>query len=207
MRNPWEEIDLKDYENHMSLNSVLQLQVMNKMMKEQFYSYKINSIMVLGVAGGNGLEHIKSDSFKAVYGVDINQKYLDECKKRYPELKDVFIPICADLSSDKIQLPHSDLLIANLLIEYIGYESIQKVVKLVKPCYISYIIQQNTDESFVSDSPYLYTFDHLKEIHHQIEETDLVNSMQEIGYIRKFVEKRGLPNGKKLLRIDFLTQH
>lgn len=36
MRNPWEEISLTDYENHMKLGSVMQLQVMNEMMKGQF---------------------------------------------------------------------------------------------------------------------------------------------------------------------------
>ena len=32
--NPWNEIKLDDYENHMSLDSVNQLQTMNAMMKE-----------------------------------------------------------------------------------------------------------------------------------------------------------------------------
>ena len=33
MSNPWESISLTDYENHMRLNSVKQLQTMNEMMK------------------------------------------------------------------------------------------------------------------------------------------------------------------------------
>lgn len=36
MANPWEEIRLDDYENHMSLENVYQLQVLNEMMREQF---------------------------------------------------------------------------------------------------------------------------------------------------------------------------
>lgn len=32
-RNPWEEISLSDYENHMRLDSVRQLQTMNRMMR------------------------------------------------------------------------------------------------------------------------------------------------------------------------------
>lgn len=32
MGNPWEKIELSDYENHMSLESVYQLQVLNQMM-------------------------------------------------------------------------------------------------------------------------------------------------------------------------------
>ena len=39
MNNPWEEIKLDDYEKHMSLDSVKQLQTMNKMMKEQLEDY------------------------------------------------------------------------------------------------------------------------------------------------------------------------
>ena len=38
MRNPWETIALSDYENHMSLAGVGQLQVLNQMMKEQLTS-------------------------------------------------------------------------------------------------------------------------------------------------------------------------
>ncbi len=63
MENPWKEISLADYENHMKLDSVMQLQVMNEMMKGQFYTYPVSSIMILGIAGGNGLEHIQKDRF------------------------------------------------------------------------------------------------------------------------------------------------
>ena len=89
MSNPWEEIDLKDYESHMSLADVYQLQGMNEMMKEQFYTYGVRSLMILGVAGGNGLEHIDKASFQAVYGVDINQCYLEECRTRYKALEGI----------------------------------------------------------------------------------------------------------------------
>ena len=33
MNNPWKEINLSDYENHMALDSVQQSQAMNQMMK------------------------------------------------------------------------------------------------------------------------------------------------------------------------------
>lgn len=72
MTNPWEEIDLTAYEKHMSLDNVFQLQALNNMMKDQFYSYPVRSIMILGVAGGNGLEHIDKRQISKVYGVDIN---------------------------------------------------------------------------------------------------------------------------------------
>lgn len=58
MSNPWEEIKLDDYENHMSMDGVFQRQAMNEMMKEQFSAYSVQSVMILGIAGGNGLEYI-----------------------------------------------------------------------------------------------------------------------------------------------------
>ena len=204
MSNPWEEIDLNDYESHMSLDSVYQLQILNEMMKEQFYSYDIKTIMVLGVAGGNGLEHIRRKCFEKVYGVDVNTNFLAECRKRYTKLEDVFEAICVDLLSENLKLPCAELLIANLLIEYIGYECFQRIVKLVKPQYVSCIIQINTGASFVSDSPYIHAFDNLEEVHHQMEEALLINSMEAIGYQTEKSEERALPNGKKFIRLDFV---
>ena len=203
MSNPWEKIKLDDYENHMSLESVYQLQVLNEMMKEQFSAYDIESVMILGVAGGNGLEHIDRNKIKKVYGVDVNQSFLEECIKRYDSLSEIFEPICTDLLMDDLQLPQSDLLVANLLVEYIGYGCFQTVVKLVRPKYVSCIIQINTGNSFVSDSPYLHAFDCLETVHHQMEEEALINCMSEIGYRKVEQSEQKLPNGKKFVRIDF----
>lgn len=203
MTNPWEEINLNAYEKHMSLESVFQLQTLNKIMKEQFYSYPVQSIMVLGVAGGNGLEHIDKRIINKVYGVDINKDYLDMCINRYPELHGVFDTIHTDLTQEKNELPYADLLIANLVIEYIGYECFQKAVKQISPKYVSVVIQINVDIDFVSDSPYIHVFDRLDEVHHQIEETALVNAMEHIGYRKAVQLDETLTNGKKLIRMDF----
>ena len=86
MLNPWEEILLDDYENHMQLDTVMQLQAMNKMMKGQLGTYSVSSVMILGIAGGNGLEHIRKNKYRRVYGIDINSSYLKEAARRYPDL-------------------------------------------------------------------------------------------------------------------------
>jgi len=203
MSNPWEEISLSDYENHMSLESVYQLQILNEMMGEQFASYDAKSIMILGIAGGNGLEHVDKNKFKKVYGVDVNPNYLAECKKRYRDLDDILDMICVDLLDADLRLPHTGFLVANLLVEYIGYESFQRVVETVKPQHVSCIIQINTGSTFVSDSPYIHAFDGLWTVHHQMDETNLVNCMKDISYRAKTISERLLPNGKKLVRIDF----
>ncbi len=43
--NPWEEISLSDYENHMSPDSVKQLQAMNEMMNKQFAAYPVTTFV------------------------------------------------------------------------------------------------------------------------------------------------------------------
>ena len=150
-QNPWERISLNDYENHMSLDSVNQLQTLNSIMKRQFETYPVESVIILGIAGGNGL-----------------------------------------------------FIIANLLIEYTGYSAFRKVVRQIEPEYVSCVIQINTDEdNWVSDSPYIHSFDCLDDIHHQMEEKDIAKTMNEEGYHLILRESWDLPNGKALVRLDF----
>ncbi len=203
-KNPWNEIKLDDYENHMSLDSVNQLQTMNAIMKEQFEAYPVETSMVLGVAGGNGLEHVRKDKYKTVYGVDINEDYLCKVDKRYPQLQGVLKCLKIDLINEADKLPESQLVIANLLIEYIGYPAFQNAIQKIDPEYVSCVIQINTDTAqWVSDSPYLHAFDRLDEVHHQMEGSALEEAMKEIGYSLILNTLKDLPNGKALQRLDF----
>ena len=190
----------------MAMDSVEQLQAMNQMMKGQLNQYDVQSAMILGIAGGNGLEHVDTEKLNKVYGVDINQEYLTITKKRYEYLSDTLDCLCIDLASEAEKLPQVDMLIANLLIEYIGYECFKKVVTVTKPVYVSCIIQVNVDDSFVSESPYLHAFDGLVPVHHQMAEQELQNSMNEIDYHLIQVLEHQLPNGKKFVQFDFYKQ-
>lgn len=149
------------------------------------------------------MEHIDKQVIGKVYGVDINNVFLKMCVDRYPELQGVFETIHADLTKEITKLPYADLIVANLFIEYIGYECFQKAVKKISPKYVSAVIQINVDTSFVSDSPYLHVFDRLDEVHRQMEEDSLINAMEQIGYRKILQADEHLPNGKKLVRIDF----
>ncbi|MDO4466686.1 MAG: methyltransferase type 11 [Bacillota bacterium] len=207
MKNPWEQINFSDYEAHMSLDSVKQLQSLNQTMKEQFADFDAKSVVILGVAGGNGLEHVDVDKYNKVYGVDINKDYLETVSKRYVNLSGILECLLMDIVHEADLLPEADLLIANLLIEYVGYDAFQKAVEYVNPKYVSCVIQLNTSETeWVSDSEYLHVFDGLDSIHCPMEEKTLSESMMEIGY--RFICKKSdfLPNGKILLRLDYIYE-
>ena len=203
-KNPWEEIKLDDYEKHMSLDSVKQLQIMNKMMKKQLDAYPVTTAMILGIAGGNGLEHVSKEKYQIVHGVDINKEYLEAVSRRYVNLEDVLQCLQVDLITEASKLPHSQLLIANLLIEYIGYQAFENVLHQVDPDYVSCAIQINTDEkSWVSDSPYIHVFERLDEVHCQMERNALASVIESAGYQKILEETEPLPNGKALVRMDF----
>ncbi|MBR4430834.1 MAG: class I SAM-dependent methyltransferase [Clostridiales bacterium] len=208
MHNPWEDISLSDYENHMSLDSVKQLQAMNSIMKDQFGAYPVDTAMVLGIAGGNGLEHVSKDKYKTVYGVDINAGYLKAVEARYGALEGVLECVKADVINECDKLPEAQLVIANLLIEYVGYEAFMKAMMRVRPQYISCVILINIDEhQWVSDSPYLHAFDRLDEVHCQMEDEALTKAMEETGYRKILSESYPLPNGKALLRLDYSKEN
>ena len=203
-KNPWEEISLETYEKHMSLDSVKQLQLMNRIMKSQFEDYPVDTVMILGIAGGNGLEHIDIKKYKKVYGVDINELYLQETQKRYSNLADILQCLHLDIVCETEKLPQSQLLVANLLIEYIGYDAFVRAVNIINPEYISCVIQINTDEEmWVSDSPYIHAFDGLDEIHHQMESDVLNEKMNSIGFKLILQDMTELPNSKALVRLDY----
>ena len=95
------------------------------------------------------------------------------------------------------------MVIANLVIEYIGYECFQNAIRQVSPKYVSCIIQINMEDSWVSDSPYLHVFDRLEQVHHRMEQSALKKAMSEIDYHAIRTLEHMLPNGKKLIQIDF----
>lgn len=203
MANPWEKISLSDYENHMKLDSVMQTQNMNQMMKGQFNAYPVSSVMILGIAGGNGLEHINKNKFIKVYCVDVNKGYLRAVKERYLNISEIMECIRLNLIDETNKLPKAELLIANLLVEYIGYDCFKKAVEQVHPKYVSCIIQINMNDSWVSDSPYIHAFDDLEKVYHPMEENLIIQTLNGIGYKLILRIENPLPNGKKFVQLDF----
>lgn len=123
--------------------------------------------------------------------------------RRYPDLDGLLECLCINLIEQTDKLPKADMVIANLLIEYIGYECFQKAIQSVKPKFVSCMIQINMEDDWVSDSPYLHVFDRLEPIHYQINENTLEKVMLQIDYQAIRTLEHMLPNGKKLVQIDF----
>jgi hypothetical protein len=81
---------------------------------------KSTYVGLLGVAAGNGLDNIDISTTQKIYAVNINRNYLDICKQRYHYLGSSLEVLCIDLTDDAVILLYTNLLICNLIIEYIG---------------------------------------------------------------------------------------
>lgn len=205
MSHPWEEIDLKTYETHMSSTDVFQLQTLNKITEQQLTDYNPSTIAILGVAGGNGLDKINNEITEKVYCIDVNRKYLDVCKSRYTNLLGILEFVCCDLSSIDTVLPFSDIHICNLIIEYLGEEKFAKLIlnSIDNVHIVSCVIQKNNEISFVSPTNQALEFQPIMSIHNDIDGKKLTEVLCDINFNCIKNTCYELPNGKKFLRMDF----
>ncbi len=209
MRNPWNDVPLEIYESHMSLSDVAQLQALNDIMREQVKAAcpGAESAAVVGVAGGNGLEHCLK-RFKLVYGIDVNPDYLKICAQRFGPAVDKKLRLMEiDLSRHEAALPKVDMIIADLLIEYVGTDIFCEKAVTAQAQYVSCVIQgSDNGQSFVSESPYQAAFQSIGKLHQDVDEAELTKLMAQCGYNLVYREISDMPNGKRLIRLDYESE-
>ena len=195
LMNPWKSIELNDYEAHMSSENVLQLQMLNTIMAEQML-YNPSKVAVLGAAGGNGFEHLHTAD--EIYAVDINADFLKHCAEKHSYLGDKLKVVQADLN--EAVLPECELLICNLIVEYLGTNAFVRLLERSKFDIASCVIQRDCGENFISTSKAAEKLQSLSSFHHDIDEENLVKSLGLRTILRN---NYTLPNNKELIRIDF----
>jgi SAM-dependent methyltransferase len=153
MPNPWLSIPLSDYEGHMAAPDVEQLPALSLLFARVLQQRKPRSLAVLGIAGGNGLEHI-GRAITRVVGVDIRAEYLDEVRRRFPAL-----PLelhCLDLAAGLVRIPPVDLVHAALIFEHTGLDrALDNAVSLVAPGgALSVVLQRPSTAATVTPSAF-----------------------------------------------------
>ena len=134
MTNPWLSIPLHDYEGHMNHPTVRQLRALSDLFKRVLELSKPRSVAVLGVAGGNGLEHLANTGVGRVVAIDINMEYLEATRHRFNRSNhSAALELhCADLTIDQIRITPVDLVHAALIFEHAGTEkALENAVSLV----------------------------------------------------------------------------
>ncbi|MFC0517346.1 class I SAM-dependent methyltransferase [Mucilaginibacter angelicae] len=202
--NAWNRIPLEDYEQHMQHENVAQAQLLNDLTKKYLLKHNPESPLFLGISGGNGLEHIDVNKTKIVYGIDVNQSYLDETKKRFGERIKQLVLANADISGAKESFLKADFVWAALIFEYIdiqrGLEFIANNTDEFTRLIIT--IQSNNGNQSVSQTG-VESIKSVKEIFKIVDKDNLQISASMFGFELIGSEENILPNGKSFLTYEF----
>jgi threonine dehydrogenase-like Zn-dependent dehydrogenase len=154
MSNPWISIPLADYEGHM--DAVQQLGALSELFGRALAICRPDSVAVLGIAGGNGLEHVDRAAITRIVGVDINAEYLDEVRRRFGAHADLELH-CVDLSQEPLRVAPVALVHAALFFEHAGLgPTLDHALSLVSPGGRFSVVLQlpATDHGGVSPTPF-----------------------------------------------------
>jgi trans-aconitate methyltransferase len=154
--NPWLEIPLADYEGHMSLPSVAQAALIANQLEALITRFQPSSVAVIGCAGGNGFDRVKSPVERLV-GVDINPQYIESAGSRYRgRIRGLELHACDIQSSQQIFEP-VELIYAALVFEYVDLA--RSMHNLARHCVrggvLATLVQlPHETKSAVTPSPY-----------------------------------------------------
>ncbi|MCU0226012.1 MAG: class I SAM-dependent methyltransferase [Bryobacterales bacterium] len=154
--NPWIQVPLADYEGHMSADGVEQLAPLRELFAAALAHTQPESVAVLGVAGGNGLDVISRERTRRVVGIDIHPEYLQATAARYAELPGLELHQ-ADLAGDLPRITPVEQVHVALVFEHAGTgRCLQNALSLIAPGgWMSVVLQlPSSSEQGVSQTPF-----------------------------------------------------
>jgi hypothetical protein len=195
----WNMIPLDDYEKHMRHDTVGQTQLLSELTRKYLEWLTPDITMFLGVAGGNGLEHIDNRVTHKVYGIDINKQYLTETKTRFESRIPNLELIDMDVSKSSIEIAKADLIWAALIFEYVDMRSCFRFINnnIQESGHVVITIQVNNGARSVSQSG-VETVKLLGQIFKPVDATELLALAERFGFLEIKNEEHVLPNGKSL---------
>jgi hypothetical protein len=202
--NPWLNIPLEDYELHMSHDSVGQSGLLNSLTKKYLDKIKPQTAIFLGIAGGNGLEHIDRNITQRVIGIDINPDYLSATFKRYNHQIDFLQLLNLDIAKNSESICEADFIWAALILEYTGIDKVLEFSanNICRDGHLIVSIQSNNNKQSVSPTG-IESVKKAGEIFSIVNPEVLVSEASETGFMQIGKEENALPNGKSIITFHF----
>jgi hypothetical protein len=199
MSNPWLSVPLNEYEQHMSAEEVRQLGVLSELFAEAIARCCPSSIAVLGIAGGNGLEHIDNSVTTRIIGLDLNPQYIEAVRHRYSHLSGLELH-SVDLGRQHLALEPVQLVHAALIFEHAGVGCcLENAIALTAPGGSLSIVLQLPAEN--GQAVARSSFSSIQNLHSHfsvVSPTWLGQSLATRGFRLTHERARDLPAGKGL---------
>jgi len=208
--NPWLSIPLEDYEGHMGLPSIGQAQALSAEFGRLLCQYQPRSLVLVGCAGGNGLEWVDSAVTCRTVVLDINPDYVETTRKRYEERIPGLEALACDIAMFDPALLRKPvgLVFSGLILEYVPLLPVLQTLRemLRQGGILGCVLQEKSDVlSDVSPSPFT-SLSRLSCHMHLVSPEVLVAISGAIGL--RLIERRRciMPNGKALLSLAFAAE-
>ena len=202
--NPWPGIASEEYERHMSHPAVLQEQALNTIFRDQYDTYLPEKLLCIGIGTGNGLEHVSQETTRIVYGIDINDDFLKTCRSRYTKKNWSLETLYLDLHREYFCEDTVDLVIANLVLEFIDIDRFTDQLKAVsrKGTIVSVVFQVRHNAPFISGSG-INAIECLSGYIQEVDRSLLESRLKRDGFALIKELHHMLHDGKELVRLDF----
>jgi SAM-dependent methyltransferase len=181
----------------MNSEGVAQLGPLAEMFGEALRSFQPESVAILGVAGGNGLERVDPAVTSRVCGIDINPDYLSAVRQRHAALPGLELH-CLDLAAQRLEAPPVEMVHAALIFEHAGLElCLNNAIDLVVPGGVLSVVLQlpsavepavgNSDVESVQAQRHNFQF---------VDRDALTQALETRGFHFVRLVERPLPGGK-----------
>ena len=127
--NPWEELPLSVY--HLQTGVLGLREPLDKLLHNQLRDHPAKSYLLFGITDGSGLENAPLAHDTRIIGVDINEDYLRACRKKLDALQNRPSLVKMDLSSSLRFAPRAEVVLANLVLEYIGVNTFARQIAAI----------------------------------------------------------------------------
>jgi len=125
-QNPWTLVPAADYEAHMGPEGADQLAPLSAILGKALSALRPARLLSLGVATGNGLEHVDPAVTRRVVGVDVNIQYVAIARQRHMRLGARLELFVADAERVELEPGSFDLAWAALLFEHVDAGAVAK---------------------------------------------------------------------------------
>ncbi len=207
--NPWIEVAPEDYEAHMTSPAVAQLGVLADILARDLAKLHPRSLLVVGCATGNGLQHVDPAVTPRLTGVDVNPEFLAVARGRYAGRLPGLELVQGDILDPALEPGAFELVHAALIFEHVPWQAaLRRVAGWVAPGGIlSVELQLPSDQvAAVSPTAIASRYPDIARDMRLIDTDEFASLARQLGLRAQTSERIPLPQGKAFLASRFARE-